>query len=331
MSSATPRLSGRLRSAGSVLRNVLWMTASQVALHGLCPMNLEKHWMRIERRSMQLPGLGEEFEHMRIVHLSDLHCSPILREEHLNQAFDMVLEFEPDCVVITGDFITASARHYARRMGRLIRRLTFGAETFAVLGNHDYGLWHPNQPIVRGLGEYLTGQLTDGGARVLINEAHTIRRGTSELTIAGAGEFWTPHYNPEALLADVPPERPTIALTHNPDAAPKLASLGASYVLAGHTHGRGVADSTISKALYPVDHRQLVAGLYELPARRYVYINRGLGPSRRTNYNTRPEITLFTLRRAARPKCIQRSWSGTAISHPAGTQINWRRPEPARA
>lgn len=296
----------RLEIMGRFVKRMIWSAAGQVALHGLCPWDVDESWVLLTRREMALPGLGAGLEGAKICHLSDLHCSPLLREQHLIKCFEMVNQLEPDFVVITGDFITASSRHYVRRMGRLLKYLQPKVHTLAVLGNHDYGVFVPNQKVVRGLGEYVAEQLDAGGAKVLINETLTFRRNEAIIHFAGIGELWSDRYDPAAALNNLDPREPIIGLVHNPDAAPQLAEMGARYVLAGHTHGRPTQNTPVHNVLWPAIFLNFIAGEYDLGDNRKLYVNRGIGPSRRVCHNTRPEVTMFTLRRATpqvRPSC----------------------------
>jgi hypothetical protein len=290
--------STRLEILGHALKRAAWSVAGQFALHGLCPWNIDERWVRLIRREMALPDLAPSLEGLKVCHLSDLHCSPLMREQHLRQVVEMVNRLEPDYAVITGDFITATSRHYGRRIGGLLRHLSPRIETLAVLGNHDYGVFVPNQREVRGLSTYLTDQLTAGGVRVLTNEVVTCRRGGQAVHFAGIGDLWSPDYHPTDAFEGLDPREPIIALVHNPDAAIQLASLGARYVLAGHTHGRGTRNTRMHNALFPAAFLGFIAGEYDLGEGRRLYVNRGIGPSRRVCANSRPEVTLFTLRRA---------------------------------
>lgn len=299
MADAAPQLPESKPDAATRIKNIFWSAASQLALHGLCPWDLEEHWLMVHRRAMSLPGLGKGLCGTRLVHLSDIHCSPLMRQRHLACIVERVNHLQPDFVVITGDFISSSTRYYIRQAGQTLGQLRPRIGALAVLGNHDYGLYHPTQPIIRGLAEFLTDQLEAGGIRVLANERATFRRKGATLHIAGIGELWTPLYRPKRVLGGIPGDEPTVALVHNPDAAPYLADLGANYVLAGHTHGRGTPDTRFHNLFFPVDHKQFVVGHYDLGRGRGLYVNRGIGPSRR-DATSRPEITLFTLRNASR-------------------------------
>lgn len=277
--------------------NLAWSVLSPIGLNGLYGGELQDYWFMLEKRDLFLTRLGREFDGDKVVHISDLHLSPVMRERQLERILDIVNRLRPDFVVVTGDFITASMRHYARRVGHLLSRLAPRRATLACLGNHDYGLWHPTMhKEIRGLANYVADQLRAGGVVPLINESKTFTRGGSRLNFAGVGDFWTTSYKPNEALGNIACDGPTLALCHNPNAAPDLTAKGADYVLAGHTHGRPVADSWLSRWLYPTEIPELVAGEYSLGGGR-IYVNRGIGHARRQTSLNRPEITQFTLRR----------------------------------
>jgi predicted MPP superfamily phosphohydrolase len=70
-------------------------------------------------------------------------------------------------------------------------------------------------------------------------------------------------------------------------------------VLAGHTHGGQCKPPFLPPPLLPVRNRRYTAGEFAVAPGRTLYINRGLGHLIQVRFNVRPELTLFTLERAA--------------------------------
>jgi hypothetical protein len=279
-------------------KRLLWNAAGTCALGGLFGWRIEEHWVRVERRDMPLPGLGEGFSGGTLVHISDLHCSPIVLEQYLNHCVDEVNKLAPDFVAVTGDVITGP-KQYARRAARVLRRLSPKVATVACLGNHDYGMFHPRGlGEARGLAEYVAEQLCRAGVFVMLNESRVFRRNGAAIQFVGVEDFWSDRYDPIRAFEMVSADLPTIALCHNPDAAWHVAYWGADWVLAGHTHGSGKTDTRLRDLILPTTHKDLLAGQYSLGGGKYLYVNRGLGYARRMNLNARPEITVFTLRQA---------------------------------
>jgi hypothetical protein len=278
-------------------KRLAWTAAGSCALGGLYAWHFDRRWLRIERRTMPLPGLGEGFDGAKLAHLSDLHCSPIVLERYLRRCVEMVNSLEVDFVAITGDFITGRVP-YAKRIGRVLAHLSPRVATLACLGNHDYGILHPRGlGAVRGLADRLSEYLSHADVFVMMNEPRQFRRGDSVLQFVGVEDLWTPRYDPYLAFELADTSLPTIALCHNPDAADELIRHGAHWVLSGHTHGTPINQNAVRNALVPSQCRAYSAGHYRLEGGD-LYVNRGLGYGRRVNINARPEITLFTLQSA---------------------------------
>jgi len=288
-----------------MLNRLTGTVARYLGLAGLCSAEQLRARLHVRRIELPLRDLDEDLDHITIAHLSDLHLGPLVRGQHISLCVDIVNQAKPDFVVITGDFLTTIVKRHARRIAALVGELRPKTATLACLGNHDYNLWHPVAKWeFRGLAEYLAASLADAGVIPLINESRTYTRGLGTIRFAGVGERWSSAYKPQVALADCDgaspgpgPRTPTVALVHNPDAAIDLADMGADLILAGHTHGNNRAtNSTVRRALFPVLHRDFVSGYYGLPGGKHLYVNRGIGNSRRTCATKRPEITLITLR-----------------------------------
>ena len=288
---------GRWRRRGrEAMKRVVLRTANSLALGGLCAWAVNEQLLRIERKAMPIVGLGEELDGLRILHLSDLHVSPLVSERYLRRSIRLVNHLRPDVVVITGDFISGF-QHYARRAGAALSHLHPRIAALACLGNHDYGIWHPSGPSrERGQGRYMAQQLENAGVHVLLNESWTLRRGGGILQFVGLEDYWTGRYSPKAAFESVDVSQPIIALCHNPDAAPELAEYGAQWILSGHTHGCTGLGRKLHEWVLPVTNKRFIAGHYPVNETSHVYINCGLGHAMRRKLNSRPEITIFELK-----------------------------------
>ncbi|MFP4054869.1 MAG: metallophosphoesterase, partial [Phycisphaerae bacterium] len=277
-----------------LMKRALWRAGRAFGLSGLFAWRFEDHWLRVEKHPMPLPELGENLQGATLAHISDVHVCPIVLERYLGHCVDAINEMEVDFVAITGDFITGP-KHYARRAGQVLRRLHPRIATVACLGNHDYGLLHPSGiGHARGLADYITEQLTRADIFVMRNESRVFTSGDSQLQFVGLDDFWSSYFNPEQAFEMVREGIPTIALCHNPDAAPLLNHFPASWVLSGHTHGSPLPKGNMTRNILPAKHRHYSAGHYDLDEGKRLYVNRGLSYGRRYNLNSRPEVTLFT-------------------------------------
>jgi uncharacterized protein len=278
------------------LRRLFWTMAGSCALGGLYAGRISRSWIRFARLDMPLPNLGDGLVGAKLVHISDMHCSPIVMEGYLRQIIRHINDEKPDFVAITGDFITGGT-HYAKRVARLLSELKASGARLACLGNHDFGIYHPRgHGHMRQLPGYIARRLFDAGVHTLRNQHAIFRRGGDAIQFVGVDDMWSDDYSPDAAFAEAEKGVPTVALAHNPDSAHHMIALGAHWVLSGHTHGNAAGVSRLRDAVFPVEKKHYHAGCYDIDG-GHLYVNRGLSYARRLQLNKRPEVTVFTLRR----------------------------------
>jgi hypothetical protein len=258
----------------------------------------EPFWPEWVRVPLDLPRLGDELRGYRIIQLSDLHASDIVPADYLRGQCELVAAQRPDLVVLTGDYISYGAKKWIDVAADCVARLKARDGVLAVLGNHDYHCRRPGMLAVFKQGERIAGRLCDAlaaaGARVLRNERWVLHRGAARLQFVGLDDLWAGEYDGAAAFADVTPDAPCIALSHNPDTIDDLRRRPCDWILSGHTHGGQVRLPLVGAPLLPVDHRELDAGHFRV-GRQSIYVNRGLGYIRKVRFGCRPEITEFAL------------------------------------
>ncbi len=135
---------------------------------------------------------------------------------------------------------------------------------------------------------------------MLVNESAILRRSDDAIVLTGLDDV---HYfyteRARAALAAAPAGF-RIALVHSPEAAGEAARAGFDFYLAGHTHGGQIALPGGRPLLTNLHrHRAYAAGPWRCGAMAG-YTSRGIGVSLvPVRFNTRGEVTLITLRRAA--------------------------------
>lgn len=255
---------------------------------------VEPHWVEEVHVPMPVKALPPDLEGRTLVQLSDIHVGRRVDDDYVLNVFDRVRALAPDIVVITGDFVS----HYNRivdQAARIYPRLPRGKlATVGILGNHDYGDYARDV----SLGYALHNLFADAGMTVLKNQAMDVEG----LRIIGLDDRWGPFFDPGPVMNTVEPGSPTIVLSHNPDTADMPFWGGFDgWILAGHTHGGQCKAPFFRPPLLPVYNKNYVAGRYDLSGDRTLYINRGVGHLIQARFNVRPEITVFSLRRASEP------------------------------
>jgi predicted MPP superfamily phosphohydrolase len=254
---------------------------------------IEPHWLEVVRRDLPVANLPAALVGRTLVQLSDIHVGPVVDPEYLLDAFRQLADLRPDILVLTGDLMTCYASEQVDAVAAALKHLRPARlATLAILGNHDYGDgWD-----TVGVADKLCRRLTDLGIDVLRNASRNVQG----LQVVGLDDLWSPCWQPVEVLRKIDRQRAALVLCHNPDAAdlPIWADYR-GWILAGHTHGGQCKPPFLPPPILPVQNRRYTAGEFDLFDGRRLYINRGLGYSKRLRFNARPEITVFTLRPAA--------------------------------
>lgn len=237
---------------------------------------------------------------LKIVVLSDLHVGPYKNDAYIRRVVDRVNELVPDVVLLAGDYLLGdTADETVARDLAPLQSLHAAFGTFAVLGNHDHGLYRTllglNLP-TDDPGEAVGAILTEAGITVLQNENTVIDFGTNRLAIAGIEDRWFPTSDVSKALAGIPAGTPIILVAHNPDVILDKRSGSASLIIAGHTHGGQIR----LPGFGPIPRlptrlgRVFDQGVFEITKQTTLMITRGVGESGpRVRLFAPPEILLI--------------------------------------
>jgi predicted MPP superfamily phosphohydrolase len=215
-----------------------------------------------------------------------------------------VNSYKPDLILNTGDFVSYGWREFDRNDTIIaISKSRYG--NYAVMGNHDFGTYHPffteadlgNNVLI------MNRKIYSSGYKVLNDEFTTIDIGTSKIALIGVT---TKGRHPDIIHGDL--EKAImgldsvdlkILLSHDPNhwAEKVKGKTDIDITLSGHTHGMQMGILTKkfkwSPAIYFYPHWH---GLFS-EGNQYHYVNRGLGvlaiPFR---IWMPPEISIITLK-----------------------------------
>jgi len=279
-------------------REVLSLAGGGIACIGWGAF-FEPYRLEVTRTRIVSPKLRGARRPVRIVHISDLHCDPKIRNEL--KLPPLIATLSPDLIVYTGDSINSLGG--LNNFQRCLTQIAKIAPTFVSRGNWDTYF---------GPVDYFG----DTGARELHGANQRIDVAGTHLWVAGAGvmDVLTPHERTRILdraLEGIPEEDFKVFLHHYPDLIYSLADRKVDLHCAGHTHGGQVA-MPFYGALMTVSSygKRFEAGLYPIPENQpqpdtRLYVNRGIGMEGRTpriRFWSRPEVSLIEiapLRRAS--------------------------------
>jgi uncharacterized protein len=251
---------------------------------------LEAEWLQKSFVTVPL-GPGQRMP-IKLLHLSDLHASPVVSLGYIRRAIDAGLSWSPDLICVTGDFITRKFRdmdHYAQILGALSSH----APTFASLGNHDGGKWAGEDGGYADVA-WISRLLAKSGIELLHNRSTSIRIAERELNIVGLGDLWAGHFEAQRGFA-TRSSGETILLSHNPDTKEHLRAFDWQVMLSGHTHGGQLRVPWLGATPFaPVRDKRFVAGLHRWDD-RWIHVTKGVGSVYGVRINCPPEVSFLTL------------------------------------
>ncbi|MGN1113358.1 MAG: metallophosphoesterase [Acutalibacteraceae bacterium] len=241
--------------------------------------------------------IPKPFDGFLIAQLSDFHNtrSKAVRE----QIISALLEYKPDIIALTGDFIDYYKTDTDISL-EFLHRLIPVAPVYYIPGNHEARI--DEYPQFCASAERL-------GARVLDDSRASVVRGDGKIDIVGVKDpYFYKEYEPEpeqrveilseklkTLLQES--EGYTVLLSHRPELAELYADAGVDLALCGHAHGGqfrlpylgGVYSP--SQGLFP----KYDCGLFETDGKRMI-VSRGIGNSSFPfRINNSPELVLVKL------------------------------------
>lgn len=180
---------------------------------------------------VSLPRLPRELDGLRLIHVSDLHVSPLLTRDWVQELTDKINQAEPDLILITGDLVDGLP---SRRMESMMPLRDLKAEygVLACPGNHEYYVDYQGWMMA----------FSDLGLEMLVNEHRVLTIKGRDLVVAGLADPAALRFNlagPDLhqALKGAPKKALRILLDHRPVQAPQNASHDIDLQLSGHTHG----------------------------------------------------------------------------------------------
>jgi hypothetical protein len=238
--------------------------------------------IRLKEVHVSTPKLAHGAAPVRIVQITDIHLSPILKKRTLAKIIGLINEAKPDILICTGD-LSDEPYKVGKSLAEMIATVKAPMGKFGCIGNHEYYAGLQNSLSfyqTAGLKTLRGESVVAGPVRIAgVDDPAGIQRGEDCFL------------NEAAALADADGSRPVILLKHQPRINP--ASAGRlDLQLSGHTHGGQIFPfSIVIYCFYPI-----TPGLHRVAPGGYIYLSRGTGtwgPPMRLF--APPEVTLIVL------------------------------------
>jgi uncharacterized protein len=235
-------------------------------------------------RALELPGLPDALDRLRIVHLSDFHLTGRVGKSYFQEVVRLANEFQPDLVCITGDLIDKP--RYIDWLPDTLGRLAARYGVYFILGNHD--LKAGEGPIRRTLTE---SGLIDLGGRWLPVEI----RGQTVILAGNELPWFSPAPETTAAPARSPAGPPRFLLSHSPDQLPWAQANEFDLLLAGHTHGGQIRLPWLGPIFTPSRTGVKFSSGTFFAAPTTMHVTRGVSGEFPVRIHCPPEMTLLVL------------------------------------
>ncbi len=266
------------------------------ALAGVCVIGCFQALVpvRVERVTVRLKNLPQEFAGFKIAMISDLHVGLFTRLSRLQQFARVAQNEAPDLFVVCGD-LTDDDPQYLPKFLKSLESLDPYLPAVGVLGNHD----------VYANPEKTLHVLEDSRLQMLVNEGMEIRRGNSSLWLAGVGDQGARRFGKwgsvapdfDKALEGKPDGAPTVLLAHQPQGFQEAVERKVELTLSGHTHGGQVGFKALNWSLAKLFMKYHMGHFQEGESQLYVTPGTGYWgvPVR---FGLTPEVSLIELQPA---------------------------------
>lgn len=231
------------------------------------PSELQR--LPVERHRGRRPRPLDETS-LRIVQIADPHLGPWQSIAQLQRTLRSLLAYEPDLVLLTGDFLTMEGRGTPGALAQALAPLAAASgRCYAIFGNHDH-----ESP------EEIAAALQANQIDLLIDEERLVDTPIGPVQLLGADYRRRERKEHlDGLLATYPRrgDHLRLLMLHDPLAFEHVTAGEVDLTLSGHTHGGQVGllsfglDWTVLRRSRWPDH-----GLFARGASR-LYVHRGTG------------------------------------------------------
>jgi len=147
----------------------------------------------VKKQEIILPELPASFEGLKIVQISDIHLGSWACKKELRKAVDIVNSQHPDVIFFTGDMANYSTLDVLP-FEEILTHLKAPYGIFAILGNHDYGLyvnWASEEAKEKDMKDLISFYHRLGW-KLLMNEHSILRKGDDSIAILGVQNWGKP-------------------------------------------------------------------------------------------------------------------------------------------
>ncbi len=240
---------------------------------------------RVEHVDIKIKDLNKNLEGIRIIQLSDMHLASFYNHGNLlREIMDKVNMLKPDLILNTGDFVTFGWREFDSNDTILSKAHSLYGN-FAVMGNHDFGTYHPFfTEADRSDNVLLINNMIRSSGYTLLNDTNSVVRikgakiGLIGIITKGRHPDMV-HGDLRKALSGLDSADLKILLSHDPNQWEKevVSKTDIDITLSGHTHGMQMGIYTNKFKWSPAKYFYPHWGGLFIEEDQVQYVNLGLG------------------------------------------------------
>lgn len=223
----------------SILFSIILLFGSALVIYGAF---FEPRFLITNYQNIEI-GLTENSINIAII--SDLHVGDYNKRKEIKKIAQRIIALKPDIVFIIGDHMLANYKEDDRL--EYLRELKIVAEnipTYAVHGNHDYGIGGNDENIQKryrfpNKSADVKKIMEENGINYLVNDTVKLTINNSEFLLFGGDEYLANKLDFSSLIKmkEEYANIPSIALVHNPTSVYLASQNNTNLLISGHTHG----------------------------------------------------------------------------------------------
>ncbi len=196
---------------------------------------IEPYSIRVREENLIVNKLPSE---LKVAVISDFHLRPFKNYPLIDMAANKLNQIKPDIIIIAGDFLFYDHLGWYKNDLANFKKISLIAPTFAVLGNHDYGLADMQHTIVfNDQHKGISSILENAGIKILQDAKIKMNISGKEFWLVGFDEYWNLKSQPSKALTGLNDNLLKICASHNPDIAYLPETKILDILVSGHTHG----------------------------------------------------------------------------------------------
>ena len=242
---------------------------------------------RVFSKKLALKSMHSSLSKLRIVQISDIHSGSFTFREPVKRAIELINQQEADLVFFTGDLVNEQAKEMKPFID-IFSQIKAKYGVFSILGNHDYGDYHPwkndiekkaNFQALLDTHRQLGWTLLRNENRIIDIDGHSV--GVIGVENYSAHDRFVSHGDLKKAYNGCSSCSVKLLLSHDPshwDAEVSTSFKDIDITFSGHTHGMqyGIEiPGWVKWSPIKLFYKQW-AGLYQKD-NQYLYVNRGLG------------------------------------------------------